>query len=204
MRKAILPLAVLLICCTGALHAQGFRGGLLAGMSATQVDGDSYGGYKQAGLSAGVWVALPITNALSIRTELKILQKGSHSQTKDELGAVYDFYKLRLNYVAMPFLLEYQYNEKFIPFAGIDFGYLWKASESNMAGSFPEEDIAQFRKVEISATAGVEYLINSRFSFCASFSYSTFPVRPHKGNVTYRLNRGQFNNVLQFYFRYHM
>ncbi|MDD2548610.1 MAG: porin family protein [Bacteroidales bacterium] len=204
MRKLILPLTIFLICYTGTLHAQDFKGGLLAGMSATQVDGDGYGGYKQAGLTAGVWVSLPISNTYSIRTELKFLQKGSHSQTKDELGAVTDFYKLRLNYIALPFLLEYHFNEKFVPFVGIDFGYLWKAYESNMEGSFPEEDIAKFRKVEISASGGVEYLINSRFSFCASFSYSAFPVRRHRGDITYRLNRGQFNNVLQFYLRYHM
>ncbi len=204
MRKLILLLSFLLLYITGSINAQGFKGGLLAGISATQVDGDGYGGYKQAGLNAGVWVSKPLTNTYSIRTELKFLQKGSRKRIRDDVGNVIDFYNLRLNYIEMPFLLEYQFNEKLVPFAGIGFGFLWKATESDMAGLFPEEDIAMFRKLEVSALAGIEYLINSRFSFCASFSYSTFPVRPHRGNISYRLNFGQFNNVLQFYFRYHL
>ena len=203
MRKLILPIAFLMLYFSSALHAQRFKGGLLAGMSATQVDGDGYGGYRQAGLNVGVWVNKPINNNYSIRTELKFLQKGSRKLIKNEMGYVIDSYNLRLNYIEMPFLLEYKFNKKIIPFAGIAFGFLWKATESDKDGSFPEEGIAEFRKLEISALAGIEYQINRRFSFCASFSYSTFPVRPHRGNISYRLDFGQFNNVLQFYFRYH-
>jgi hypothetical protein len=152
LRKVIIVFIITTLAIT--TYSQGFSGGLLAGMSATQVDGDGYGGYHRAGLAAGVWVGRSISPELAIRSELKSA------------------------------------------------GYLWKASESNMDGPYPEEDVAQFRKVEVAATAGVEYIINNHFSFCASFSYSAFPVRPHKGDISYRLNRGQFNNALQFYLKY--
>ena len=180
---------------------QNFKGGLLAGMSATQVDGDGHGGYNRAGLAVGVWVGRNISPEMAIRTELKFLQKGSYKQFKDDIGSVVGFYSLRLNYIEMPYLVEYRFRDNIIPFAGLSIGFLWKANESTMEGPFPEEDVAQFRKVEVAGTAGVEYLINKHFSFCTSISYSAIPVRPHRGNISYRLNRGQHNNVLQFYFR---
>lgn len=199
-RRIILAFA--LFSLASAALSQNFNGGLLAGLSATQVDGDGYGGYKRAGLVAGVWVGRAFSTELAIRTELKFLQKGSYQQFKDDIGGVVGFYSMRLNYVHMPYLIEYHFRENIVPFAGLSVGYLWRATESNMDGTYPEEDIAQFRKVEVAATAGVEYLINRHFSFCASFSYSAFPVRPHRGNISYRLNRGQFNNTLQFYLKY--
>jgi hypothetical protein len=200
LRKVIIVFIITTLAIT--TYSQGFSGGLLAGMSATQVDGDGYGGYHRAGLAAGVWVGRSISPELAIRSELKFLQKGSYQQFKDDIGGVVGFYSMRLNYIHMPYLIEYHFRENIVPFAGLSAGYLWKASESNMDGPYPEEDVAQFRKVEVAATAGVEYIINNHFSFCASFSYSTFPVRPHKGDISYRLNRGQFNNALQFYLKY--
>ncbi len=200
-RRIILAFA--LFSLASAALSQNFNGGLLAGLSATQVDGDGHGGYNRAGLAAGVWVGRNISPELALRTELKFLQKGSHKQFKDDIGSVIGFYSLRLNYIEMPYLLEYRFRDNIIPFAGLSIGFLWKATESTMEGPFPEEDVDQFRKVELAGTAGIEYLINKHFSFCTSISYSAIPVRPHKGNISYRLNRGQYNNVLQFYLRYH-
>jgi hypothetical protein len=201
MRKAIIFL--LLVSLNVFTSAQTFDGGLLAGLAASQVDGDGYGGYNRAGLTAGVWVSRRFSDVLGVRTELKFLQKGSYRQFKDEFGGVMGFYSLRLNYIEMPYLFEYHYNENIIPFAGLSLGFLWKARESSMDGPYPEEDVAQFQKLEIAGSAGVEYIINASFSFCASISYSAYPIRPHKGNISYRLNQGQYNNVLQFYARYH-
>lgn len=195
---------ILVILCGFSLGAlsQNFDGGILVGLSATQVDGDGYGGYNRAGLTTGVWVGRELTAELAIRTELKFLQKGSYRQLKDDLGGVMGFYNLRLNYIEMPFLIEYRFRENIKPFAGLSIGFLWKAKESNIDGSYPEEDIAQFRNMEVAGTAGVEYLISKHFSLCASISYSAAPVRPHNGNISYRLNQGQYNNVLQFYLKY--
>lgn len=184
------------------VFSQNFNGGVLAGMTATQVDGDGYGGYHRAGAIAGVWVGHGLTNQLSIRTELKFIQKGSYQRFTDGAGGTTGFYSLRLNYIDMPYLLEYHFRDDIVPFAGLSIGFLWKAKESDASGSYPEEDIAMFRKMELAATAGAEYKITKSISFCASISYSMLPVRPHKGLITYRLNQGQYNNVLQFYFRY--
>lgn len=182
---------------------QNFKGGLLAGMSATQVDGDTYSGYNKAGFIGGVWVSHVFNDVFDIRSELKFIQKGSYRRFTDGSGGTTGFYSIRLNYAEMPFLLEYKHRDDIIPFAGISFGYLWKAIEKNADGTYPEDELALFQKFEFAANAGVEYKLNESFSFGASFSYSILPIRKHKGNISYRLDRGQHNNVLQFYIRYH-
>jgi hypothetical protein len=194
---------ILLLFSSLSLTAQRFNGGILVGASASQVDGDGYGGYNRLGAIAGTWVSYALNQNVTLRTELKFIQKGSYKKFNDEFGGVLGLYSLRLNYIEMPFLVEYHFRDDFIPFAGFSFGYLWKAYESDANGSFPNEEIASFRKFESTGIAGVEYVFSPRFSFCAAYSYSVYPIRPHKGNITYRLNQGQYNNALQFYFRYH-
>lgn len=201
LRKASFIILIISLPIVG--FAQNFGGGLLAGITATQVDGDGYGGYDRVGFVGGVWVNRPLSQTITIRSELKFIQKGSYKNFTDGSGGTLGYYSLRLNYIDLPFFLEYYFRDDVVPFAGISLGFLWKAFESNAEGPYPEEDIAKFRKLETSATGGVSYKINKSFSVCATMSYSIFPVRPHKGNITYRLNQGQYNNVLQFYLRYH-
>lgn len=184
--------------------SQGFNGGLLAGMTATQVDGDGYGGYNRAGLIGGVWIDRNFSPEITIRTELKYIQKGSYRRFKDETGGTIGFYSLRLNYIEMPLLIEYHFREDITPFAGLSFGFLWKALEKNADGPYDNEFVDKFRKLEIAGNAGVTYNVNTSFSICVVYSYSAFPVRPHKEGITYHWDRGQFNNVLQFYLRFHL
>lgn len=201
MKKILIIIIVLVFPLI--VFSQNFKGGLLAGMSATQVDGDTYSGYNQAGFIGGVWVSRVLNDNFDIRSELKFIQKGSYRRFTDGSGGTTGFYSIRLNYAEMPFLLEYKHRDDIIPFAGLSFGYLWKAIEKNADGPYPEDELALFQKFEIAANAGVEYKLNTSFSFGASFSYSILPIRKHKGNISYRLDRGQHNNVLQFYIRYH-
>jgi len=105
----------------------------------------------------------------------------------------------------MPFLLEYHFREDIVPFGGLSFGYLWKSIEKNNGYDNPIDEDALFRKFELAGNLGVEYIINETFSFCFAASYSILPVRKHKGDIFYLwdLDFGQYNNVLQFYLRYH-
>lgn len=186
--------------------SQNFKGGLLAGLAATQVDGDGYGGFHRAGAIGGVWVSLPINYTFTLRTELKVIQKGSYKGFKDGAGTTVDSYSLRLNYVEMPFLLEYHRWDNIVPFVGLSGGYLWKYSEKRSMNEISYGDEApRFKKVELGIHGGVEYILNRNFSFGATFSYSVIPVRRHTGNIHYlwHMDLGQFNHVLQFVVRYH-
>jgi len=203
MRFKVLFLVVLLFPIAG--FAQEFNGGLLAGISTTQVDGDGLGGYNRIGANAGVWVSRTFSRTIALRAELKFIQKGSHKRFTDGAGGTTGEYSLRLNYTELPVLVEYHFRDDIIPFGGISFGYLWNWTEKNNGYENPVDEGSQFRKAELAAQLGVEYRLNPRFSFCAAFSYSMVPVRRHTGDIYYFWNFdfGQYNNVLQFYFRYH-
>jgi hypothetical protein len=193
--------AFLVILLSGfATFSQAFKGGVVAGLAATQVEGDGYGGYNKAGPIAGVWVQLPFSNRSYVETQLRYIQKGSFSRSSID-GVAVGFYRMRLHYIEMPYYVAFEIRRGIFISAGLSFGFLWQASEVNNLGAMPEEDITQFRRVELASRIGVEYIIDKKYSLGSSFCYSLLPVRPHKGNITYRLNQGQYNNVLELIFK---
>jgi hypothetical protein len=54
MRRFIYIITFLV--CTGYAYSQQFEGGVLGGLTASQIDGDSYKGYNKVGIQAGAWV----------------------------------------------------------------------------------------------------------------------------------------------------
>jgi hypothetical protein len=72
----------------------------------------------------------------------------------------------------------------------------------NQYGSFPAEEIQKFHKFEFAGLFGLEYNKSEHWAFYGVFSYSIIPIRPHKGNVTYYRDRGQYNRVIELVARY--
>ncbi len=180
------------------LYPQRFNAGFLAGLAATQVDGDGHGGYNKAGPIAGIWVGTRLGSTMFLRSEFRFIQKGSFAKSADGT----EYYRLKLNYFEMPFLLGYRFNNGFNGLIGLSAGYLAKAKEMNELGDYPQDEIDEFKKMEYSALVGLEYNFSEKWKFGALFCYSILPVRPHEGNVVWRLNRGQYNQVLEFVIRY--
>lgn len=181
------------------LAGQSFDAGITLGLTATQVDGDSHGGYNKAGPLAGIWVERKLTGFWYGRLELRYAQKGSYKKSSTEAAT---FYRIRLHYFEMPVLFGYKFSSGFQVNGGLSIGYLSKAEEMNELGSFPEDDLNAFKKYEFAGLLGLDYIYNERWSLGAYFSYSILPIRPHKGNITYRLSKGQYNRVLELVVRY--
>ena len=60
----------ILLCCgflTISIQAQNFGGGIILGLSASQVGGDDLGGFNKAGLLAGVFANKAISALLSVQ-----------------------------------------------------------------------------------------------------------------------------------------
>jgi hypothetical protein len=87
-----------------------FSGGLVAGMNATQVDGDYLNGYHKAGINAGAVGYVNFSSRIAASLELLYSQKGSHSVTQSEspyFGAYFAKYTIHLNYAEVPVVLHY-------------------------------------------------------------------------------------------------
>lgn len=179
--------------------AQNFDAGFSLGLGATQVDGDGYGGFDKAGPIAGIWVSRNFQGNWMGRMELRYAQKGSYAKTSNETSS---FYRIRLHYFEVPLLIGYRMVNGFQLLAGLSMGYLSKAEEMTDLGSFPTDDIEAFKKYELGVIGGVEYNYSEKWAIGGYFSYSLLPIRPHRGNITYRLDRGQYNQALELIIRY--
>lgn len=199
--KKIILLSLFFLSISNPLAAQRFDAGFVCGITASQVDGDSYSGYNKMGPIVGVWVGRRITTQVYSRIELRYVQKGSFAK-KTKPGISTSYYRMRLNYFEIPLIFGYRLRNGFNPLIGLSAGYLIKAKEMTEYGLLPLDDIQKFRKVEFAALLGIEYNRSERWAFSFVFTYSVFPIRPHNTDVTYRWNRGQYNNVLELMARY--
>jgi opacity protein-like surface antigen len=186
----------LLIIFSANLYSQTFGGGVMAGLSASQLDGDRSGGYNKAGLNFGIYTNTALNNYIDAQLELRYVQKGSKSNTKDNSL----FYLSKLNYIELPLFLKYSFLDKFSANIGLAAGYLQRSTEDKDGSDLPADP--EFNKFEFSGLAGVEYEFIENFFFNVRFNYSILPVRAHPGDQTYFLDKGQYNNVLTFSVHY--
>jgi opacity protein-like surface antigen len=192
MKQLILLISIVLLSAS-SLFAQTFGGGVIAGLSASQLDGDNWGGYNKAGLTIGIYTNTKLNKYIEAQLELRYVQKGSKSKGDDQSV----FYLSKLNYIELPLFLKYKFLDKFSANIGVSIGYLQKATEDKDGiGDFPAEP--PFKEYELSGLAGVEYQMTEQLFLNIRFNYSILPVRSHPGDQTFYLNRGQYNNVLTF------
>jgi hypothetical protein len=174
------------------LAAQQFRGGIIAGINGSQVDGDHYAGYNKLGIMAGFFVYRPVSEKLDIQLEIKYMGKGaSKKTTKSDLVQ----YKSQLHYVEMPLLLHYKASRKLGIEAGLGFGYLFSYAEKDEYGEIPIEDAAKFNAFELSSIIGLRYNIKPFLALNLRYSYSILPILNSPGDITYFFNRGAYNNL---------
>ncbi|MGE0089322.1 MAG: porin family protein [Bacteroidales bacterium] len=188
MKKILLFVLIGLI--SEFAFAQTFGGGFLAGLSMSQLDGDSFGGFNKAGFAGGIYTNTQINKKLDLQLELRYVQKGSHSADKD-----LNFYSSKLNYIEIPLFLRYKIYSKLYADLGLAIGYLQKSTEDKDGyGDLPADP--PFNETEFSALVGIEYNFIKRFSVNVRYNYSILPVRDHPGEQTWYLNKGQYNSVL--------
>lgn len=188
----------LLIFSSFIAFSQSFKGGIMAGLSASQVDGDTYSGFNRAGLLVGGYVGHDLSAKVSWQLEMKYIQKGSHKRQNSDAG---DFttYKLRLNYVELPFTINFKYKPKIILDAGLGLGYLANTKEENQNGPYPESLLIPFHKFEVTYQLGGYYQFNKRLALNIRFEYSLLPIRTNiVGERWILFQKGQFNNVICF------
>ena len=195
--KRIFLTIILFVTIIPFVYSQAFNGGIIAGLSATQLDGDNWGGYHKAGLCFGVFTNTQLNRYVDAQLELRYVQKGSNSNSE----ASQVFYVSKLNYLEMPIYLKYNFLNKFSANIGVSAGYLQNATEDK-DGIGDEPADPEFNPFEFSGLAGVEYQIVDRLYFNIRFNYSILAVRHHPGDQTFFLNKGQYNNALTFTIHY--
>lgn len=198
-----MKLKILLILFFGffsvTVFSQGFNGGLFAGISASQISGDNLSGFDKPGFGGGGFVNLNFGKNSGMQMELSYIAKGSRKLAKPDEGDPTS-YKLTLNYIELPLLYKYLYRD----FIGVDIGpyfsVLINSKEEDENGEISRT--AEFENYDFGGLISFYYKINDNWMFDIRVSTSLIKVREHGSGSTYRLNKGQYNNVLVFSFRY--
>ena len=87
----------ILIALGGFAHAQRFRAGVIAGLTASQIDGDASAGYRKLGLQGGLRGQAQLSNNQAVSVELLYTQRGCRSEAQDPV-----FFKTTLHYAEIP------------------------------------------------------------------------------------------------------
>ncbi len=196
MKKIVLVLVVLSCISLSNTWAQRFKGGVLIGMNASQIDGDNWGGYYKTGLVLGAFVNTSFDEKWGGQLEIKYSSKGSANGFNH-----FEPQKIRLRYVDIPVLARYNATEKLKLEAGVGFNYLF--SDSYYNGEWMDDANDDLHPIESALNLGINYTYFSRFDFNLRFSYSLFPVRGNSSTSSF--GEGAFyNNVLTFGVYFHL
>jgi hypothetical protein len=196
MKKVLLIAAL-----SGAVACYGqkrFTVGVKAGISTSQVAGDTYGGFHKVGVDGGIFVTGKLNEKWTAQMEMIFVQKGSKYNGNPDLGD-YSFYNLRLNYLEVPVLFQF-HQKKFVFELGPSFGYLISSNEyyyQNGTGFNPHS----FHSTEIGAGIGMNYMLSKNLFVNCRYSNSILAIRSYTPVRSLDVP-GQRNNVLAFTLNY--
>lgn len=183
---------LLSICETDAQTR--FKAGVKLGLSTSQVEGDTYGGFNKVGVAGGGTMNAKLNDKWSAQFEILFVQKGSKHAGDPNQGD-FSFYVMQLNYVEVPVLLEYK-QKKFTFEAGPGFGYLINAREEDYYSTI--NNPIPFNTTEVSASIGITYQVYKRLGINWRYTNSLLPIRKYASGASFWYNPGQRNNVITF------
>jgi len=175
-----------------------FKAGIVAGLSASQVHGDTYSGFDKAGLYTGGFVKLDFNEKWTAQLELDYIQKGSRKNPDPEKGD-YVLFLLKVNYIEAPILLQWKHKQ-FGFEIGASYGALVNSKEANQFG--PVQNTIPLQKGDVSALYGFNYYIKEHFVVNVRNSNSILPIRKFDVPVYYQrklsnwFNKGMYNTVM--------
>lgn len=190
---------ICIFAAVSSLFAQRtFTTGVVFGVNGSQIHGDTYSGFNQAGLMGGAFVQTNPDEAWRFQFGIQYSRKGSkHIFRQDQ--TVYEDFELRLNYVEVPLLIRYNTRKVFFDFGG-SIGYMFKEREWDANGErIPPQPI---KHMEYAMVIGIGYNFNDAFYMEFSSSNSLIPIKKFPQPIYYQrwfldlFNKGMYNNLV--------
>lgn len=206
LRNSFIALFLLHLCVSNA-QVFSLEPGL--GVNACQVHGDTYSGYSKVGLYAGMSVNMFLTEKKSFLLGMYFSQKGSRHNPNYKSGN-YDYYRLNLNYIEVPFNFKYYSHTSYFITLGGSVAYLAGFTEDASRSSLAA--FGDFRPIELNGSFGIGKNLGARFRTEIRCVNSVLPVHKFGSNVKiYYPNafarlfyKGLYNNVLSFFVSYNI
>ena len=184
-------------------NAQSFGGGIIVGVSTSQVAGDLLGGFNKIGILAGAYTNLKVKESLSFQFEITYIEKGSRNPNMHESNHPnYQKIEITLSYIETPLTINLQQKENL----GVELGIIPAFNISATLNSADAKNISvpnpQYKKYDLGVCAGINYHITDNIILNTRISNSIIPIRPHTSGATHGWNKGQYNTVLTFAIHY--
>lgn len=208
LRQCSLLLAALLLALPAAMaqnpknyyieEPRTFYGGFLLGANFTQVDGDSYAGYRNLGLNAGVIAYAQLAPKVAASLELLFSQKGARSngpQPSSSKAFVITRQNITLNYAEIPIQINYFDKRKSHFGAGLSYSRLVGSKETIQTSPDQgyDQDKYPFKKSDLNFIIGGQMHLKGGFFAGLRFQYSVLSIRD---GVNGEFGRSeQFNNM---------
>ncbi|MDT8308442.1 MAG: outer membrane beta-barrel protein [Bacteroidales bacterium] len=186
-----------ILCFSGTpfVNAQVFHGGLMGGIGVAEISGDQVWGPNKPGIYIGSFINTGWDKRSTFQFEMAYIQKGSLKSPNPNTGD-YDTYKLKLNYVELLANYRYKYKPRIMFEGGLSLGFLIKHTEE--LNGLDIEDDRKWSPVDFCGNIGILFILSDKLHLNCRYSNSLIRVRPHKSGQVYRLNRGEYNEVLSF------
>lgn len=201
----------ILLCCgflSISIHAQNFGGGVILGLSTSQVGGDNLAGFNKAGLLAGAFANTPISELLSFQMEITYLQKGSNNPNiNNSEHPNYLKEDISSSYIEVPLLLQYHQSNKMKIEGGVQLAYLINGYYNDLNGEIPIYSVDPFIEYDFGLLLGIDYKYSENISLNTRLSSSILPIgaEDYDGLNYYNSSRkGKYNSVLSFAIHYHL
>lgn len=185
-------LLVLLFIAEMSNSQRMFQGFAEVGMTTSQISGDGFYGFGQFGGYAGLGLRSPLSEKWTISGRLALNQKGARKYQ----NADFTTYRLRVNYVEIPLLLHYSF-QQWVLGSGLGVNYRINHRERSMFGDITPERI--FKQAEFSFHFMIEYALNENFHLGIGYQNSLLPVRDHASTQVFPPNNfflGDWHNNL--------
>jgi len=203
--KILLPFVLITLIVSNA-YGQRIKGAIIAGANLTQVDGDEIYGFNKPGLNIGAAAIFPFAGNFSFSIETIFNQKGSYQgeqyQDTDTLGNIITGeYKLKLDYLEVPFLIHYTDKEIITAGVGFSYGRLVNVKEYEH-GNLVETttlNTGPYDRTDFNILANIKFRIYKRFKFNIRYAYSLAKIRTRDFYDIYGdyINtRKQYNNLI--------
>jgi hypothetical protein len=198
-------LITLLICGLLSInsHAQNFGGGLITGVSTSQVAGDMLGGFNKIGFLFGGYTSLSMKENMSLKYEITYIEKGSRNPNMYKSNHPnYEKIEISLSYIEMPLTINLQQKENLGIELGIMTAFIISTSWNSAEQKKQEVPNPQYKKYDFGVCAGINYYLSDNIILNTRISNSILPIRPHVSEATKGWNKGQYNTVLSFTINY--
>lgn len=205
LKKSIISFLCIFLTCS--IQAQNFGGGIVLGISSSQVSGDNLSGFNKAGLLIGVFTNKSISDVLGFQMEMTYIQKGSNNPNiHDYENRNYLKEDISTSYIEIPLLLQYDQIKKIKIEGGALIGYLIDGYYNDSNGRILNyNDINPFINYDIGLLLGINYKYSKNISLNIRLANSILPIGTEDYETTYNsYTKGKYNSVLSFSLYYHL